>query len=52
MSEELCCLKDKEEGIVSLGDFHIEHVHSHLAILTVRVVVMEYSQLHKKAYTW
>ena len=46
--------EDEEDGqILSLGDFHIEHVRDRIAIismLTVRVVVLEYSQLHKKAY--
>ena len=48
--EELCrLLKEEDVGqIVSLGDFHIEPVCGRLPILstlTVRVVVLEYSQL-------
>ena len=45
---------EEEDGqIVSLDDFCIECVRDCLAflsMLTVRVVVLEYSQLHKKAY--
>ena len=39
--------------IVSLDDSRIERVHDRLAslcLLTVRVVALEYSQLHKKYY--
>ena len=53
VSDELCRLKEEEVGqIVSLGDLRIKHVRDNIAILsmlTVRVVVLEYSQLHKKA---
>ena len=49
-------VKDEEEEedgqIVSLGDSSIKRVRDHVAflsMLTVRVVVLEYSQLHKKA---
>ena len=38
---------------MSLGDSHIKCVCGRLAslsMLTVRVVVLEYSQLHEKAY--
>ena len=51
---ELCRLKEEEEEdgqIVSLGDSRIKRVQDRIAILsmlTVRVVVLEYSQLHKK----
>ena len=34
----------------SLGDSRIERVRDLLSMLTVRVAVQEYSQLHKKAY--
>ena len=40
---------------LSLGDFRLERVHSCLPILsmlTVRVVVLQYSHLHKKAYNY
>ena len=57
MSDELYrLLKEEEEEdgqIVSLGDSRIERVHGCLAclsMLTVGVVVLAYSQLHKKAY--
>ena len=50
VSDELCCFK--EDGpIVSLDDSRIERVLDRLAslsLLTVRVVALEYSQLHKK----
>ena len=53
MSDELCRLKEEEVGqIVSLGDSRVKRVRDNIAILsmlTVRVVVLEYSQLHKKA---
>ena len=55
VSDELCRFKEEEEGerqIVSLGDSRIKRVLDRLAtlsILTVRVVVLEYNQLHKKA---
>ena len=56
VSDELCRLKEEEEEevgqIVSLGDSRIKRVPDHIAILnmlTVRVVVLEYSQLNKKA---
>ena len=41
-----------EWQIVSLGDSFIKRVRDRIAILsmlTVRVVLLEYSQLHKKA---
>ena len=45
--------EEEEVGqIVSLGDSRIKRVRDHIAflsMLTVRVVVLEYSQLHKKA---
>ena len=44
---------EEVEQIMSLGDSRIKHVRDRIAILsmpTVRVVVLEYSQLHKKAY--
>ena len=44
VSDELCRLKGQ---IVSLGDSRIKRVRD-LSMLTVRVVVLEYSQLHKK----
>ena len=49
-------LEEEEEEnrqIVSLDDSCVECVRDHLAslsLLTVRVVVLEYSQLHKKPY--
>ena len=43
MSDELCRLKGQ---IVSLGDSRIKRVQD--LSITVRVVVLEYSQLHKK----
>ena len=55
VSDELCLLKEEEEvvgQIVSLGDSRVKRVRDNIAILsmlTVRVVVLEYSQLHKKA---
>ena len=53
VSDELCRLKEEEVGqIVSLGDSRVKRVRDNIAILsmlTVRVVVLEYSQLHKKA---
>ena len=55
VSDELCRLKEEEEEevgqIVSLGDSRIKRVRDRIAflsMLTVRVVVLEYSQLHKK----
>ena len=39
----------KDGQIVSLGDSRIKRVRDLLSMLTVRVVVLEYSQLHKKA---
>ena len=50
MSDELCCSKEVEEEdgqIMSLDDSRIERVCDRLASLTVRVVALEYSQLHK-----
>ena len=44
--------EEEEDGqIVSLGDSHIKRVRDRIAflsMLTVRVVVLEYNQLHKK----
>ena len=51
----LSCFYEEEEEvgqIVSLGDSRIKRVRDRIAflsMLTVRVVVLEYSQLHKKA---
>ena len=47
-------VKEEEEvgQIVSLGDLRIKRVRDRIAflsMLTVRVVVLEYNQLHKKA---
>ena len=48
--------EEEEVGqIVSLGDSRIKRVRDRITILsvqTVRVVVLEYSQLHKKAYNF
>ena len=47
------CLCDKKKKMNKLGDYCIEHVRGCLAslsLLTVRVVALEHSQLHKKAY--
>ena len=44
--------EEEEEEIVSLGDSRIKRVRDRIAflsMLTVRVVVLEYNQLHKKA---
>ena len=56
LSGELCLFKEEEEEedrqIVSLGDSRIERVRDRLDLLnmlTVRVAVLEYSQLHEKA---
>ena len=59
VSGELCrLLKEEEEEeeedrqIVSLDDSHIKRVRdciAFLSMLTVRVVLLEYNQLHKKA---
>ena len=53
VSDELCRFKEEEDGqIVSLGDSRIKRVRDRIAIssmLTGRLVVLEYSQLHKKA---
>ena len=53
LSEELGRLKKKKRGcLVSLADSRIECLRGRSAILnlrTVRVVALEYSQLHKKA---
>ena len=51
VSDELCRLKEEEEvgQIVSLGDSRVRDRIAILSLLTVRVVVQEYSQLHKKA---
>ena len=43
-------IKEENQQIMSLGNSRIERVRGHLAILsmlTVRVVALEYSQLHK-----
>ena len=53
-TDELCCFKEEEEDgqIVSLDDSCIERVRDRLtslSMLTGRVVVLEYSQLHKKS---
>ena len=55
LSDELCFCKEEEEDqqIVCLGDSRIERVRDRLDLLnmlTVRVAVLEYNQLHKKAY--
>ena len=58
LSDELYLFKEEEEEeedgqIVSLGDSRIERVRDRLDLLnmlTVRVAVLKYSQLHKKAY--
>ena len=60
LSDDLCLFKEEEveeeeeDGqIVSLGDSRRERVRDPLDLLnmlTVRVAVLEYSQLHKKAY--
>ena len=45
-------VKEEVGQIVSLGDSRIKRVRDRIAflsMLTVRVVVLEYSQLHKKA---
>ena len=58
VSDELCRFKEEEEEeeeeerLVSSGDSRINRVLDRLAtlnVLTVRVVAMEYSQVHKKA---
>ena len=58
VSDELCrLLKEEEEEeedrqIVSLDDSHIKRVRdciAFLSMLTVRVVLLKYNQLHKKA---
>ena len=57
VSDDLCrLLKEEEEEedrqIVSLGDSRIKRVRDNIAflsMLTVRLVVLEYNQLHKKA---
>ena len=56
MSDELCrLLKEEEEEdrqIVSLDDSRIKRVRdciAFLSMLTVRVVLLEYNQLRKKA---
>ena len=58
LSDKLCLFKEEEEEeedgqIVSLDDSRIERVRDRLDLLnmlTVRVAVLKYSQLHKKAY--
>ena len=52
VSDELCCFKEEEEDgqIVSLDDSRTERVRDRLSLLTVRVVALEHSQLHKKPY--
>ena len=53
VNDELCrLLKEEEEEIVSLDDSRIKRVRdciAFLSMLTVRVVLLEYNQLHKKA---
>ena len=54
MSDELCRLLKEEEDrqIVGLGDSRIKRIRDNIAflsMLTVRLVVLEYNQLHKKA---
>ena len=61
VSDELCRLlkeeveeeeEEEDRQIVSLDDSHIKRVRdciAFLSMLTVRVVVLEYNQLHKKA---
>ena len=55
VNDELCrLLKEEEEDrqIVSLDDSRIKRVRdciAFLSMLTVRVVLLEYNQLHKKA---
>ena len=55
VSDELCRLlkeEEEEEEIVSLDDSRIKRVRdciAFLSMLTVRVVLLEYNQLHKKA---
>ena len=57
VNDELCrLLKEEEEEedrqIVSLDDLRIKRVRdciAFLSMLTVRVVLLEYNQLHKKA---
>ena len=49
VSDELC---REDQQIMSLGDSRIKRVRDNIAFLsrlTVRVVVLEYNQLHKKA---
>ena len=49
LSDELCLCKEEDRQIVSLGDSRLERVHDRLDMLnmlTVRVVVLEYCQLH------
>ena len=54
VSDELWRLKEEEVGqIVSLGDLRIKRVRDRIAflsMLTVRVVVLEYSQLHRTSH--
>ena len=43
----------RRRSIVSLGDSRIERIRNHLDLLNmlkVRVAVLKYSQLHKRAY--
>ena len=52
VSDELCRFQEGGQ-IVSLGDSRIKRVRDRwdlLNMLTVRVAVLEYSQLHEKAY--
>ena len=51
LSDELCFRKEEDGQIVSLGDSRIERVRDRLNMLTARVAVLEYSQLHKKVYS-
>ena len=41
--DELCCLEEEEE------EKRVRDRKAFLSMLTVRVVVLEYNQLHKKA---
>ena len=53
VNDELCrLLKEEDRQIVSLDDSRIKCVRdciAFLSMLTVRVVLLEYNQLHKKA---
>ena len=53
VSDELCCFKEEEEEedgqILSCIDRVCDRLAS-LSLLTIRVVALEYSQLHKMPY--